>query len=94
MKKTLVINDLDQLKSISDPFRLKLLTMLSESPKTGQMLANDLAMSRSKVHYHIDQLLHHNIIILSHTEERNSIIQKFYQPAAKKIIIAEDILKY
>lgn len=94
MKKTLVINDLNQLKSISDPFRLKLLTLLSESPKTGQMLADDLAVPRSKVHYHIDQLLHHNIIILAHTEEKNSIVQKFYSPAAKQIILAEDILNY
>lgn len=42
MKKLLVIDNLAQLKSVSDPFRIQLMTMLAEKPKTGQMLADEL----------------------------------------------------
>lgn len=77
MEKLLVINELDQLKAISDPFRLQLLSMMANEPKTGQMLADELNLPRAKIHYHLNQLLTHNIIALAHTVEKNSIIQKF-----------------
>lgn len=94
MKKLFIINDLEQLKSISDPFRLELLKMIADTPKTGQMLADELALPRAKVHYHLNQLLAHKIIRIAHTENKNSIIQKFYQPVAEKIIPSIDILNY
>lgn len=94
MKKLLVIKDLEQLKSISDPFRMKLLAMMSEEAKTGQMLADELDLPRAKVHYHLSQLLKHGIITISHTAEKKSILQKFYIPSAEHIIADMNILNY
>lgn len=84
MKKLLVIDNLAQLKSVSDPFRIELLTMLGEKPKTGQNLADELDIPRAKIHYHLNELLKNEIIHVVKTEEKNSIIQKFYAPVAKK----------
>ncbi|MHC0553204.1 helix-turn-helix domain-containing protein [Salinicoccus sp. CNSTN-B1] len=61
MKKLLVIDNLAQLKSVSDPFRIQLLTMLGEKPKTGQMLADELEIPRAKIHYHLNELLKNGI---------------------------------
>lgn len=94
MEKLLIITELDQLKSISDPFRLQLLSMMAEEPKTGQMLADELGLPRAKVHYHLNQLLAHNIITVAHTIEKNSIIQKFYRPAAEKILPSINIFNF
>lgn len=94
MKKLLIITELDQLKSISDPFRLKLLSMIADEPKTGQMLADELELPRAKVHYHLSQLLSHNIITVAHTMEKNSIIQKFYRPAAEQIVPSINIFNF
>lgn len=94
MEKLLIITELDQLKSISDPFRLQLLSMMAEEPKTGQMLADELGLPRAKVHYHLNQLLAHNIITVAHTVEKNSIIQKFYRPAAEKILPSINIFNF
>lgn len=94
MKKLLVLDNLSQLKSVSDPFRLQLLTLLSEKPKTGQMLADELDIPRAKIHYHLNELLKNGIILVVKTEEKNSIIQKFYAPVAKKVVPNIDLLKY
>ena len=94
MEKLLVISLLPQLKAISDPFRLQLLSMMADEPKTGQMLADELDLPRAKIHYHLNQLLTHNIIIVSHTVEKNSITQKFYQPAAETIVPSADIFNF
>ena len=94
MEKLLIINELDQLKSISDPFRLQLLSMMADEPKTGQMLADELGLPRAKIHYHLNQLLSHNIITVSHTVEKSSIIQKFYRPAAEAIVPSINIFNF
>jgi DNA-binding transcriptional ArsR family regulator len=94
MEKLLIINELDQLKSISDPFRLQLLGMMADEPKTGQMLADELELPRAKIHYHLNQLLAHNIITVSHTVEKSSIIQKFYRPAAEAIVPSINIFNF
>lgn len=94
MEKLLIITELDQLKSISDPFRLQLLSMIAEEAKTGQMLADELELPRAKVHYHLSQLLLHNIITIAYTTEKNSIIQKFYRPSAEKIVPSFDIFNF
>ncbi|GAB3066658.1 ArsR/SmtB family transcription factor [Salinicoccus sesuvii] len=94
MKKLLVIDNLAQLKSVSDPFRIQLLTMLAEKPKTGQMLADELEIPRAKIHYHLNELLKNEIIHVVKTEEKNSIIQKFYEPVARKVVPNLDLLKY
>lgn len=94
MEKLLIITELDQLKSISEPFRLQLLSMIAEEAKTGQMLADELELPRAKVHYHLNQLLSHNIITVAHTMEKNSIIQKFYRPAAEKIVPSINIFNF
>lgn len=94
MRKLLVINDLMQLKSVSDPFRIELLTLLSEKPKTGQMLADEIGIPRAKIHYHLNELLKNNIIHVVKTEEKNSIIQKFYEPVAEKVVPNIKLLQY
>lgn len=94
MKKLLIITELDQLKAISDPFRLQLLSMIAEEAKTGQMLADELELPRAKIHYHLNQLLSYNIITVAHTMEKNSIIQKFYRPAAEKIVPSINIFNF
>lgn len=94
MEKLLIINELNQLKSISDPFRLQLLSMMRDEAKTGQMLADELGLPRAKVHYHLNQLLKHNIITVSHTAKKNSIVQKFYRPAAEMIVPSINIFNY
>ena len=94
MKKLLVIDNLAQLKSVSDPFRIQLMTMLAEKPKTGQMLADELDIPRAKIHYHLNELLKNGIIHVVKTEEKNSIIQKFYEPVAKKVVPNIDLLRY
>lgn len=94
MEKMLIITELDQLKSISDPFRLQLLSMIAEEAKTGQMLADELELPRAKIHYHLNQLLSYNIITVAHTIEKNSIIQKFYRPAAEKIVPSINIFNF
>lgn len=94
MLDILVIDNLAQLKCVSDPFRIKLLELLSEGEKTGQQLADELKIPRAKIHYHLRELEKYGIIVMVKTEQKHSIIQKFYSPTAKKLFPSPDLLKF
>lgn len=94
MKKCLIINDIDVLKSVSNPFRLDLIRRLFIEPKTGQMLADELQLPRSKIHYHLNILITHGIIKICYEKKIKNIIHKYYAPTAQSLAVDEQILNY
>lgn len=94
MLETLMIDNLPQLKCVSDPFRIKLLELIADEPKTGQQIADELDIPRAKIHYHLAELEKNGIIEIVKTEQKHSIIQKFYAPVAKTLIPSPDLLKF
>lgn len=94
MLETLMIDNLPQLKCVSDPFRIKLLELMADEPKTGQQIADELDIPRAKIHYHLAELEKNGIIEIVKTEQKHSIIQKFYAPVAKTLIPSPDLLKF
>ncbi|MBD0379453.1 ArsR/SmtB family transcription factor [Paenibacillus sedimenti] len=89
-----IIEDLEQLKTVSDPLRAKVLQYLIEKAYTGQQLAKLLGMARAKVHYHLNELEKHGFISVVRTELKNGIVQKFYRAIARGFIPGEKLLPY
>ncbi|TYP74904.1 ArsR/SmtB family transcription factor [Paenibacillus methanolicus] len=89
-----MITNYDQLKALSDPFRVKILNMLIEGSYTGQQIAHSLEIPRAKIHYHLNELEKYGFIHVVHTEAKNGIIQKFYRSVAYSFRIADDLLPY
>jgi len=89
-----IIEDLEQLKTVSDPLRAKVLLLLIEKAYTGQQLAKLLGMARAKVHYHLNELEKHGFISVIRTELKNGIVQKFYRAVARGFVPGEKLLPY
>jgi DNA-binding transcriptional ArsR family regulator len=89
-----VIQELEQLKVISDPLRAKVLLYLIEKAYTGQQLAKLLGMARAKVHYHLNELEKNVLIAVVRTELKNGIVQKFYRAVARGFVPSEELLPY
>ena len=89
-----IIEELEQLKTISDPLRARVLLYLIEKAYTGQQLAKLLGMARAKVHYHLNELERHNLIFVVRTELKNGIVQKFYRAVARGFVPGENLLPY
>lgn len=89
-----VIEEYEQLKAISDPFRAKILSHLIEKPYTGQQLAQLLELSRSKIHYHLNELEKNGLIRIVRTEVKNGIVQKFYRSVARSFAPGDRLLPY
>lgn len=92
MKRYFIIETLEQLKAISDPLRIRLLTMLISQAATGKQLGDQLQIAASKIHYHLHELENNGFIKVEYTEEKNGIIQKFYRAIAIDYEVSEELL--
>jgi DNA-binding transcriptional ArsR family regulator len=94
LEPVFVIEEYEQLKAVSDPFRTKILSHLIEKAYTGQQLAQLLELARSKIHYHLNELEKNGFIRVVKTEVKNGIIQKFYRAVAWSFIPGDRLLPH
>lgn len=92
MKETYIIEDIEQLKCISDPLRVEIIHLTGLEPLTSQMLSSKLNIPRPKVHYHLKELEKQGLIQAVKTEQVRNFIQIYYQPVAQAIIASPDLL--
>ncbi|KYC90327.1 hypothetical protein B4102_3835 [Heyndrickxia sporothermodurans] len=92
MKEVFMIENLEQLKSISDPLRVKIIHLIGMKPLTSQMLSEELNIPRSKIHYHLKELERNGLIEVVKTEQVRNFLQMFYRPVAQSIIASPDLL--
>ncbi|HLS08637.1 helix-turn-helix domain-containing protein [Lentibacillus sp.] len=85
MKDIYYVKDLEQLKILSDPLRVKILWELDHGAQTGKMLSVKLDLPASKMRYHLTALEKAGLVKIERTEVINGIVQKFYRPIAKEI---------
>ena len=94
MKDIKLLTTHEQLKALSDPFKCELLLRLMEKPQTGQQLSEVFELSRARVHYHLKELEKNDLVSIVRTEEKNGIIQKFYQATAGGFVPDRSLLPY
>ncbi|WP_181346999.1 ArsR family transcriptional regulator [Thalassobacillus sp. CUG 92003] len=94
MKDIKLLTTYEQLKALSDPFRSELLLRLMENPKTGQQLSELFSISRARIHYHLKELEKNELVEIVHKEEKNGIVQKFYQSVSSGFVPDPSLLPY
>ena len=94
MKPVLTLTTYSQLKALSDPLRAEMMIRLCERPYTGQLLSEKFGISRAKIHYHLKELEKNDLIEIVYTEEKNGIVQKFYQSVAKGFTLPRSITSF
>jgi predicted ArsR family transcriptional regulator len=94
MKQMMLLRSYSQLKALSDPFRAKMIMRLMHKPQTGQQLAEYFNLSRAHVHYHLKELEKNGLVEMVRQEEKNGIMQKFYQSVARGFAPATELLPH
>ena len=92
MRQYFVIDTPEQLKVLSDPLRIRLLTTIIVKEATGKQLGDEFQMSASKIHYHLRELENNGLAEVVRTEEKNGIVQKFYRAVALDYVVSETLL--
>src|SRR5574337_1706058 len=68
----------DQLKVLSEPSRLRMLTLLMERDMSISGIAKALDLTPATVHHHINQLLAAKLIQPTRSEIRGNLVEKYY----------------
>lgn len=83
MKRIYEVKTKEELKVISDPFRMSIIKTFLKSDKSMTLkdVADILGVAPSKVHYHAKKIISYNMLVLDYTREINGIIAKYYKSA-------------
>ncbi|WP_099188780.1 winged helix-turn-helix domain-containing protein [Tepidibacter mesophilus] len=92
MKDILVLRDIEQIKAVSHPYRVDILEAFAEEPLSAKQLSELLSEPHAKVNYHIKTLLNAGILELVEEKVKSGIIEKYYLPKAKMVIMDKSIL--
>jgi DNA-binding transcriptional ArsR family regulator len=93
---SLSISDLDTLKVINDPLRLKIFRAVGECNKNGtycstKQISEIVHIPQSKLYYHIRQLEKQSLLLVGETRIVSGIVEKYYKVRAERIYISEDL---
>jgi DNA-binding transcriptional ArsR family regulator len=88
----LVIDDVEVLRIVADPLRLRMLELLRREPATAKQLAQALNVPLKKLYYHINLLEEHKLIRVTGTNIVSGIIEKQYQVTAYRLSVARSLL--
>jgi DNA-binding transcriptional ArsR family regulator len=92
IKDIFTVSDIETLKVISDPLRIRILDNIRLANNKGEnrtvkQLSETLDLPTSKLYYHISMLEKHGLIEISETQLVSGIVEKHYSVTAHDIII-------
>ena len=92
MKDIKELTDADEIKAISDPYRIQIISCFRklDRPATVKNIADEMGEVPAKVYYHIKKLEKVGILKLVYTENIKGIIAKYYELTAKSFSIKHE----
>ena len=94
MKEVLVLRDLECIKAIAHPRRIDILKTFDKEPLSAKQLSQLLDEPHAKINYHIKTLYKVGILELVEEKIKSGIVEKYYYPRAKNIVIGKTILDF
>ncbi|HLJ34658.1 MAG TPA: winged helix-turn-helix domain-containing protein, partial [Ktedonobacteraceae bacterium] len=85
------IDSIEQLRAIADALRMRIMDALTEQSMTVTQLGEMLGEAPAKIHYHVRELEKVGLVKLVETREKGGILEKYYLPIAKDIIVSPNL---
>ncbi|MCS6989547.1 MAG: helix-turn-helix domain-containing protein [Chloroherpetonaceae bacterium] len=83
-----MLRELEQIRAIADPLRLKILHALSEQSMTTKQVAERLGENVNKLYHHVETLESVGLIKLTGTKQNRGTLEKYYQAIAKHFTLS------
>ncbi len=82
-----VIKDLETLKVLSDPLRLRIVEATVDKALTTKQIARAVGLSPSRLYYHISLLEQHGLLAVTGTRIVSGIVEKYYRCVSQFITV-------
>ncbi len=93
MKETAVLSNLEQIKVMAHPLRMRLLEAFSCKPMTAKQVAQSLGLQPTKLYHHVDALERVGLIKLVRTKKKRGTLEKYYQAVATRFTVDRKVLQ-
>jgi DNA-binding transcriptional ArsR family regulator len=91
MKETSTIKNLEQIKVLAHPLRMRLLEAFSHTPVTTKQVAQQLGEQPTKLYHHVNALERVGLIKLVKTLKKRGTTEKYYQTIADHFIVDRNL---
>jgi DNA-binding transcriptional ArsR family regulator len=78
-----VLRDLEQVKVIADPLRVKILDCFASEPRTTKQVAELIGEKPTRLYHHVDALERVGLIRLTQTRQNRGTVEKYYLAVAR-----------
>lgn len=82
--RMMTLSDLEQVKVLSDPLRIRILEELCEEERTTKQVAQRLGEKPTKLYHHVEALLRVGLIRLTRKRQNRGTIEKYYMAVARQ----------
>lgn len=93
MKDVYVVKELEQIKALSNPYRISIIEAFGGEEATAKQISQKLGEPHSKVNYHIKLLAKVKLLELVKEAPKYGVIEKFYKPIAKNFRFDGTVMK-
>lgn len=84
MLETYRVNDLEQVRLLADPLKLKIIQSLAEGPKTTRELADLLGENQTRLYRHVDALLDAGLIEIVSERKKRGTVERTFKAIAQR----------
>lgn len=84
MKDTYKISDLEQVKLLADPLKLRLLQAFAESAKTTKQAAVELDENVTKLYRHVDALHDAGLLVVVDEKQKRGTVERTFRAVAQR----------
>jgi len=94
LTETYEIRDLEALRTIADPLRLRIFEQLAAEPQTVKEVAAKLGLTPGRLYYHFNLLEEHGLIEIRDRHIIGNLVEKVYRAVASKLDVHHDLLSF
>lgn len=91
MLETFKISDLEQLRLLSDPLKLRLLQAFAEGPKTTREVADSLDENLTRLYRHVDALLDAGLIEITKEQPKRGTVERTFRAIARRFEVDREL---
>lgn len=92
-KEVLVVRELEQIKALSNSYRISIIEAFDHKPATAKQISVRLNEPHGKINYHMKTLAKVGILELVEVSTKLGVVEKFYRPVAKNFVIDSTALR-
>lgn len=89
--ETYVVKRLEQVKLLSDPFKLKLLEGFAMQPATTKQVADRMGEKAPRLYRHVDALVEEGLLTLVEEKPKRGTIERYYKTIADRFEVDPEL---